>query len=80
MFWSQYAQESWVKRSTGESVSLKKLVVAFLKSYQKELRPIFSDVDEVIADVDAGKGSGDKSADEKKKLMDLLKGLDGVKS
>ncbi len=80
MFWSKYAREQWIKRSTDESKALKKLVLAFLKSYQAELRPIFSDVDEVIADVDAGKGSGDKSADEKKKLMDLLKSLDGVKS
>ena len=67
-FWSQYAREQWVKRSTDESKSLKKLVLAFLKSYQKELRPVFSEVDEVIANADAGNEADGKGVDEKRKL------------
>jgi len=78
-FWSQYAREQWVTRSTDESKSLKKFVVTFIKSYQKELRPIFSKVDDIIADAESASGTDSKALDEKRKLMDLLKSLDGVK-
>lgn len=78
-FWTQYAQETWVKRSTGESKALRALVIAFFRAHKEDLRPAFPDIDERSEAAGTQRGAedpGDRSLD---RLKELLKQGDGVR-